>query len=155
MVCICLTRFKVQSYTCWPHVFLCAICISEQTAITVFPYAEITGWFLGIFAKLQKAAISFIMSACPSVCMEQLGSHWMNFYEMWYLSTFWKSVKKIQVSLKVTRIMGVLHEYIYYIFIIILVLHRMKNVRGRSCKGNQNTHFMFSNFFLKVMLFMK
>jgi len=30
------------------------------------------GKFLGAFAKLQKAAVSFVMS----VCMEQLGSHW-------------------------------------------------------------------------------
>jgi len=28
--------------------------------------------FLGAFTKLQKTAISFVMS----VCMEQLGSHW-------------------------------------------------------------------------------
>jgi len=50
--------------------------------------------------------------------------------------------------------MGILHED-QYIFMIILVLLRMKNVTGRSCKGIQNTHFMFNNFFLKVMLFMK
>ena len=59
---------------------MCFICISEQTAITVFPYAEITGWFLGVFAELQKATIIFIMSAHPSVCMEQLGSHWTDFH---------------------------------------------------------------------------
>jgi hypothetical protein len=43
--------------------------------------------FLGTFAKLRKATISFVMSirlsACLYVCMEQLGSHWtilMEFY---------------------------------------------------------------------------
>jgi len=40
------------------------------------------------------------MSMCLSVCMEQLVSHWKNFYEILYLSTFLKSVEKIQVSLK-------------------------------------------------------
>jgi len=34
--------------------------------------------FLGAFAKLQKATISFVMS----VRMEQLGSHWTDFHEV-------------------------------------------------------------------------
>jgi hypothetical protein len=55
---------------------------------------------LGAFAKLRKATISSIMSVCPSVRMEQLGSHWTDFYETLYLSIFLKSVEKIQVSLK-------------------------------------------------------
>jgi len=60
--------------------------------------------FTGAFTKLQKVTISFVMSVClsnhPSVCMEQISSHWMNFYEIWYLIIFLKSVEKIQVSLK-------------------------------------------------------
>jgi hypothetical protein len=27
----------------------------------------------------------------------------------------------------------------------------MKNVSGKSCRENQNTHFMFSNFFSKIL----
>ena len=42
--------------------------------------------FLGAFAKLRKAAISFVMSVRPSVRpsvrMEQLGSHWTDFHEI-------------------------------------------------------------------------
>jgi len=34
------------------------------------------------------------------VCMEQLGSHWVDFYDVGYLSIFHKSVNKIHVSLK-------------------------------------------------------
>jgi hypothetical protein len=59
--------------------------------------------FLGAFEKLQKAAISVVMSVCPlvrsSVRIQQLGSHWTEFLEIWYLSIFRKSVEKIQVSL--------------------------------------------------------
>jgi len=44
-------------------------------------------WFLGAFAKLRKATISFGMS----VRMEQLGSHWTDFHEIWYLGIFRKS----------------------------------------------------------------
>jgi hypothetical protein len=36
----------------------------------------LTDWFLGTFAKLRKVTISFVMSVCPSVRMENPGSHW-------------------------------------------------------------------------------
>ena len=39
------------------------------------------------------------MSVLPSVRTE-LGSHWTDIHEIWYLSIFRKSVRKIQVSLK-------------------------------------------------------
>jgi hypothetical protein len=42
--------------------------------------------------------------------MEQLGSHWMDFHEILYLSIFQKSVKKIEISLNLTRITHTLHE---------------------------------------------
>jgi hypothetical protein len=37
------------------------------------------------------------MSACPSVRMEELGSHWTDFHEILYLSIFAKAVEKIQI----------------------------------------------------------
>jgi hypothetical protein len=37
--------------------------------------------FLGTFAKLQKATISFVMSVCLPFCMECLGSDWMHFHD--------------------------------------------------------------------------
>jgi hypothetical protein len=47
--------------------------------------------------------MSIRLSVCPSVRpleIEQLGYHWTDINETWYLSVFWKSIKKIQVSLK-------------------------------------------------------
>ena len=38
--------------------------------------------FLVAFAKLRKATISFVMSVCLSVRMEQLGHHWEDFHEI-------------------------------------------------------------------------
>jgi len=55
---------------------------------------------LGVFVKFRNTTISYVRSFCPSVRMEQLGSHWTDFHEIWYLSTFEKSVQKIQISLK-------------------------------------------------------
>ena len=41
-----------------------------------------TDSFLGTFGKFQKVTVSFIMSVCLSICMEQLGCNWMNFCEI-------------------------------------------------------------------------
>ena len=38
--------------------------------------------FLGALAKLRKVTISFVMSVCPSVSMEQLSSHQTDFHEI-------------------------------------------------------------------------
>ena len=48
----------------------------------------------------EKASISFVMSVHPSLRMEHLGSHWMNFHQFFYLGIFRKSFEKIRVSLK-------------------------------------------------------
>jgi hypothetical protein len=57
------------------------------------------GGFFGAFAKLPKAAVSFMSaSARPSVRVKQLVFRGSNF--MRYGSIFLKSVEKIQVSFK-------------------------------------------------------
>jgi len=38
--------------------------------------------FLDASAKLRKASMSLVMSACPSVRMEQLGYHLTDFHEI-------------------------------------------------------------------------
>jgi hypothetical protein len=55
--------------------------------------------FVRCFRKIAKATISFVMSAHPSVRVEQLGFHWKDFHEILYLRVFRKSFEKIQVSL--------------------------------------------------------
>jgi len=49
-------------------------------------------------------------SVRPSVCMEQLGTHWTDFHEIGYLSNFRKSVVKIQLFLKSDKNNGYLSE---------------------------------------------
>ena len=55
-----------------------------------FPYRHV--------CKISKSYY-FLQHVClslhPSVCMEQRGSHWMYFHEIFYLSSFKKSVKKM------------------------------------------------------------
>ena len=44
--------------------------------------------FLVVFPKMRRTSISFVMSVCLSVRMEQLGTRSKNFDEIWYLNIF-------------------------------------------------------------------
>ena len=78
---------------------------------------------------------------CPSVQMEQLCYHWMDFIWSLIFKYFKKSVKKIQVSLKSGKNNG------YFTWKPLHFLSYLS--QKKSCRENQHTHFMFSNFFLK------
>jgi len=55
-----------------------------------------------------------------------------------------------------TRMTGTLHEYHYTFMIISLsFLPKIKNISGKCCRENQNTHFMFNNSFSRVVPFMR
>jgi hypothetical protein len=73
-----------------------------------------------------------------------------------YLSIFGNSVENIQVSLKSDNNNGTLHEDICTFMIISRwIILRMRNVSDTSCRENQNTHFVFSNVFPKIVPFMR
>jgi hypothetical protein len=57
-------------------------------------------FILVVVEKLQKANISFVMSACKTIRIEKLGSHETEFHEISYFNIFLKYVKEIQISLK-------------------------------------------------------
>ena len=90
---VCLHYKKSKLYKCCTGKQFLFVVKRIQNEYTLCGYSTV---FLGAFAKLRKATVSFVMS----VCMKQLGSHWKDFHEIWYLSIFRKSVKKIQFSLK-------------------------------------------------------
>ena len=56
--------------------------------------------FVCAYAKLRKATISFVISVRPyvrlSVRPEQIGCHWTDFHEIWYLNIFQNCVEIIQ-----------------------------------------------------------
>jgi len=49
-------------------------------ATILAPVTSLT--FVGAFAKSQKGTVSFAVSACRFVRMEQLGSHWTVSHEI-------------------------------------------------------------------------
>jgi hypothetical protein len=113
--------------------------------------------FLGAFAKLRKTTISFVMpfrpSVRPSVRMEQLGSHWTDFYEIWYVNIFRCTVQKIEVALKSYKNNRYFTRRPFTFFIISRsILLRMRNASDKRGSGNQNTHFVCNNIFLEIFL---
>jgi hypothetical protein len=80
--------------------------------------------------------------------MQWIGSQWRDFYEVLYLNVFRNSVEKIEVSLKSDNKDRYLHEE-QYTFLIAprSVLLRMRNITDKICREDQNTHFIFNNFF--------
>ena len=75
--------------------------------------------------------------------MEQLGSHWADFREIWYLILFRKFVEKIQVSLRSDKNNG------HFTCIFRWIVLRMKNVSGRACRKIK-THILCSTTFFPL-----
>ena len=105
-----------------------------------------TSWndFLRRFRKITT--IRFVMSVCPPIRMEQLGSYWTDFYEIWYLRILRKFIEKDQVSLQYDKNSGYCTWSPRYIYDNISVNSSQDEKCFRQiCGENQNTHFMFNN----------
>ena len=64
--------------------------------------------------------------------------------------------RKFEFRQNLTRITGTLHEELCtFMAISRLILLRMRNVSDKSCRENQNTHFVFSNIFTKIVPFVR
>jgi hypothetical protein len=74
--------------------------------------------------------------------------YWTDFHKISYLNNCGKSVRKFNFFQNLTIFTGTLLEH-QYIFLITSrsIFLRMRNVSDGSCRENQNTHFVFRNFF--------
>ena len=114
---------------------------------------DITSFFSGAFTKFQEASVIFDTSIHLSIHMEQLGSHRMDFNEIWYLSIFKSLSRQFKFHLNLTRKTDTLHEDQYtFLIISCSVLLRMRNVSDKICGENRNIHFMSNNFLKKSCL---
>ena len=79
-------------FSCKPKyvgaVFLILKCFNNSTFVNVVCIS----WKIKCYQLLASSRLS--------VLTKQLGIHWMDFREIWYLSIFRKTVKNIQVQLK-------------------------------------------------------
>jgi hypothetical protein len=108
---------------------------------------------LGIFVKLRRATISFVMSVLPSVRMEQFDYLRTCFNNIWYLSILRKSAEKIQLSLKSDKN----NSYFTLTSIYILIISRSVFLRMRHISEkveekleihilNSKSHFFRKSF---------
>ena len=115
------------------------ICTSIQVAI------------LGAFPKLRKATMSFVMSVRPhgTPQLPLAGVSWNLIFE-----DFSKICRENSSLIKIGQEWRALYMETDTIFFIISrpFLLRMRNASDKSCRENQNTHFVFSNVFRKSFL---
>ena len=132
-------------------------------------------WCCSLVRRLRKTAKSDyelrhdFLSVRPPVRMEQLGSHWTDFHEIWYLFILRKIIEKIQVSLKsyknsgyftwrpieqrvlymkTDRITGTLLEDLFtFVITSLWILRRMRNVSGKFYRENQKALLCTVTFF--------
>jgi hypothetical protein len=120
----------------------------------VVPFMATLETFLCAFAKLRKATISFVMFVRLSVRLSAWNNsaptEWifMKFDIWWFFENLSRKLKfhKNRTTKKV------LYRKTINIFNISRsFLLRMRNVSDKSCRENQNTHFVFSNFFSNIV----
>ena len=113
--------------------------------IVRFSLSTITCVFLDVFAKLRKTTIGFIMSVCPFVCpsIRPHGTSWM-FIKLCFI-IFSKICRENSSFVQIWHKKGTLLEDLCtFMPISRWILLRMRNVSDKSCRENQNTHFIFS-----------
>jgi len=82
-----------------------------------FYVCALVGVLIKWLYEMHGATMQFVMSVRPSVRTEELGSHWTDFHEIWFLSIVRKTTMKIQISIKCNKNNGSLHEDQYTLLI--------------------------------------
>ena len=100
--------------------------------------------FLGAFAKLRTATISFIISGRPhrTTRFPLDRFSWNLIFE-----DFSRFVEKIRLSLKSDKNNGYFYEDLCTFMISVSILLRKRNVLEEIWRENQNSHFVFNNFY--------
>jgi hypothetical protein len=116
---------------------LCSIRSLQQTPLYLY---------LGAFAKLRKAIVSFLISVRPSYCAylcrrEQLGSHWTDVHRILYLRIFPKPVEEMYVWLKYDKNNGYFTWRLTHICDNISLNSQSEKCCRKICTENQSTYF--------------
>jgi len=69
-----------------------------MSTLGMVPISFLTNGYSGhvfrLVRKISKSDCYCVVSVCPSARMEQLGSQWTDFHEIWYFCVFRDSVEK-------------------------------------------------------------
>jgi len=147
------TQCSVQFWKCTEFCIIASCQIKMWC--NILEEGKFSSWywflFLGVFAKLWKVPVCFFMSVCPH------GTTWLPLDGLWWNFIFEylkKNCLENSSFIKIGQELWVLYINATRHFFIMShsVLPRMRNVSDKSCRGNQNTHFVFNNFFLSCCL---
>jgi hypothetical protein len=97
---------------------------------------------------LASSCLSLCVSACLAVRMEQLGSHWTDFHEIWYLRIFRISAEESQFWLKHGRNNWV-NEHLCTFMIFSWIVYTTWNVSDNSLKTIPTYTSRSTTFFWK------
>jgi hypothetical protein len=130
--------------------------VLKETPASIFRVAEddvLCEWVLKVECWQEGWGTRNIVLCyvCPSERIQQLGSHWTGFHEMLIFEYFSKICLKNSSFFKYDKN----NRYFTWRPIYIIDLSpsfflRMRNDSDKICRENQNTHFVFSNFFSKL-----
>jgi hypothetical protein len=169
MNCVSVVQVKIHTTTTMLYTHYQLHCDSVCFIILLFIYLQIFSRehlnikYSPLFfykAHSQNCEKLLLASSCLSVCLSLCSSSWNNsapngqIFMKFDFSSFWKSVHKIQVSWKSTGMKRISYEKRVFMIISHSILLRMRNVSHKSCRENQNTHFVFNRCFSKIVLFM-
>jgi len=92
----------------------------------------------------QQLLASSCLSVHPSVIMGQFGSHWTDFYVIWYLRIFLKFVEKIQVRLKSDNYEGYFTWRLIVIYDVWLNYSQNEKCFRKNVVEKINTNILYS-----------
>jgi len=105
---------------------------------------------------LAYSRLFVCLSVLPFFCIEQLGPPLDGFHEIWQPNIFRKFVEQIQAPLKSDKNNScVMWRPIYILDRISLSSSSTEKCFRQDCRENQNTHFMFNNFFELRSVYMR
>ena len=152
-MCICVTCFSACFWDLFPvgcHLLVANLpgCGNVYMAYSL---VCIVLFVLGAYANLRKAAPTLTVFVRKKQLRSPLdGFSWNLIFEDF--SKIWQQNSSL---IEIHRLTGNLHEHIRTFMVVSRsVLLRMRNVSDKSCRENQNTHFVFSNFFPNIVLIM-
>ena len=114
-----------------------------------------TAFFLGAVAKLRKATISPAMIVCLSVRPNGITRFPLDGFSWNFIFEYFSKICRENSSfIKIWQKTDILYEDVRkFIVPSRWIFLTMRIVSDKRCRENQNTQFMFSNFFPKIVLF--
>jgi hypothetical protein len=98
------------------------------------------------------STLSVSPSVRPSVRMEQLGSHWTDFHEIFYTSYFSKICRKISSFIKIWQNRRYFTWRLTYVHLwYVAQFLEWEILRTIAVEKTKTRHFMFNKFFQKIV----